>query len=250
MSTSDNQMNFENTKPDIAIINNDKDNEVTQNLIDYMTENCNVKKDITSEEAIDDAVFYRDVNYVIYIPDGYGEAVLNGENPQINTKSSGDYNASLAEMLLERYVQVQNIYSKEKTDAKELNESVNRNMSSNAKIQVTSKVDTKKTSNAATYFSFASYSILALIILIVCLVLSSFHEKNVSKRTIISSMDYKKHNARLLGASFVYAVVVWILFVMLAVILLGDIMFTRRGIVYMVNSFAFTWCTNIVPGFQ
>ena len=54
-------------------------------------------------------------------------------------------------------------------------------------------------------------------------------------------MDYKKHNARLLGASFVYAVVVWILFVMLAVILLGDIMFTRRGIVYMVNSFAFTF---------
>ena len=38
------------------------------------------------------------------------ESVLNKDNPEINIKSSGDYQASLANMLLSRYIQVQNIY--------------------------------------------------------------------------------------------------------------------------------------------
>lgn len=80
---------------------------------------------------------------------------------------------------------------------------------------------------------------MATVIYIVCLVLSSFHENTVNKRTIISSMNYKKHNRYLLFASLTFSIIIWILFTVLGRILLGDIIFTSRGIICIANSFVF-----------
>ena len=113
MTTSDTQMNFEATKPDILIVNQDTNIGITQNLTKYLEENCEIIAVKDNEDAINDALFYRDVNYVIYIPQNYRQDVLKGENPEIQIKSTGDYQASYAEMLLARYVKVQNIYVEE-----------------------------------------------------------------------------------------------------------------------------------------
>ena len=107
---------------------------------------------------------------------------------------------------------------------------------------MTSKLDASKMTKIAKYFNFASYSIMAVVIFIICLVLSSFHEKTVNKRTIISSMNYKEHNRLILFASFMYSVIVWFLYVILGLILLGNIIFTTRGFMYVLNTFIFTFC--------
>ena len=65
MTTSDNQMNFEATKPDILIINQDKKIGLTKNLVEYIENNCNIVSVKDDDEAINDALFYRDVNYII-----------------------------------------------------------------------------------------------------------------------------------------------------------------------------------------
>ena len=41
-----------------------------------------------NEEKIDDALFYRDVSYVIYVPKNFGKDVLHGKNPEIKIKST------------------------------------------------------------------------------------------------------------------------------------------------------------------
>ena len=241
MASSDSNMNFEDSKPDVLIVNNDKGNKVTNSLVKYISDNSNIISNIKSEDEINDALFYRTINYVIYIPKGYGKDVINGLNPEIDIKSTGDYQASLAQMMLKRYIKIQNIYN-DITDEDELINVINHNLSNDAKVEITSKLDSTKLSNASTYFSFASYSIMAVIIFIVCLVLSSFKEKSVNKRNIVSSMNYKKYNRQLLFASFGYSVVLWIFFIIMGIFMLGDIMFTSRGLVYVLNSFIFTIC--------
>lgn len=59
---------FIESKPDIAIINNDENIGITKDFIDYISENSNVKEMENNSEKLDDALFYRDVNYIIYIP--------------------------------------------------------------------------------------------------------------------------------------------------------------------------------------
>ena len=93
----------------------------------------------------------------------------------------------------------------------------------------------------ARFYNFASYCIMAVTIYIVCLVLSSFHNEMINKRIAVSSMNYKKHNRLILGASFVYALIVWILYIVLGIILLGDVMFNIRGLIYVLNTLIFTF---------
>lgn len=243
MKTSDNNINFVNSKPDILIINQDVNKGLTKNLIDYMKKNSNIVKVENNEEKINDALFYREVSYVIYIPKDYRKNVLLGKNPKLDIKKTDEYDAHLSEMMLKRYIKLQNIYNKEAGSEDELITLINDNINDDVNIKITSKVDTSKTYNIAYYFNFASYSILAIIIYIVCLVLCSFKEESISKRINISSINYKSHNNKILLASIVFSSIVWLLFVIIGVIVVGDIMFSLRGLISIINSFIFTFCT-------
>ncbi len=254
MTTSDTQMNFEATKPDILIVNQDTNIGITQNLMKYLEENCEIIAVKDNEDAINDALFYRDVNYVIYIPQNYRQDVLKGENPEIQIKSTGDYQASYAEMLLARYVKVQNIYVEElakqaddKTLAeekleKEIIEKINQTISKQTEIEMTSKLDTTGLEKATFYYNFANYTLLAGAILVICLILSSFHEEKIRKRTIVSSMKYQKHNRILLLSNGLFALVLWLFYVLISFFVVGNVMFSIQGLIYIVNSFVFTLC--------
>ena len=242
MKTSDNNINFVNSKPDILIINQDVNKGLTKNLIDYMKKNSNIVKVENNEEKINDALFYREVSYVIYIPKDYRKNVLLGKNPKLDIKKTDEYDAHLSEMMLKRYIKLQNIYNKEAGSEDELITLINDNINDDVNVKITSKVDTSKTYNIAYYFNFASYSILAIIIYIICLVLCSFKEESISKRINISSINYKSHNNKILLASIVFSSIVWLLFVIIGVIVVGDIMFSIRGLISIINSFIFTFC--------
>lgn len=254
MATSDTQISFEAEKPDILIVNQDVNIGITQNLTKYLEKNCEIIAVKDNEDAINDALFYRDVNYVIYIPQNYRQDVLKGENPEIQIKSTGDYQASYAEMLLARYVKVQNIYVKElakQTDNKtladeklenEIIEKINQTISKQTEIEMTSKLDTTGLEKATFYYNFANYTLLTSAILVICLILSSFHEEKIRKRTIVSSMKYQKHNRILLLGNGLFAVALWLFYVLISFSVVGNVMFSMQGLMYIVNSFVFTLC--------
>lgn len=249
MTSNNISTTFVDSKPDILIVNNDEEIGLTKNLVDYLKSNANMIDVEKDEDAINDSLFYREVNYVIYIPKNYREDILNGLNPEIEIKTTGDYESGLAEILLSRYLKVQKIYSNNIEDESELISLINENMNIKTNVELMSKVDTTKTSKIARYFNFASYSIMAVVIYIICLVLSSFHEKNVNKRNIVSSMNYKKQNRLILYASISYGVIIFILYVLLGIIILGTDILNLRGFIYILNTLLFTFCSLTIALF-
>ena len=240
-ATNNEDMTFSNRLPDILIINNDEEVGLTKNLINYLKENANVLDIENDEEKINDAIFYREVNYVIYIPKNYRVDTLNKLNPTIDIKSANDYDSAYTSMLLTRYLNVQNTYLKYTNNENELINSINNNLSYKTNIEITSKLDTSKLTKISRFFNFASYSIMAVIIYIICLVISSFNKDVVKKRTIISSMNYKKYNKYILLSSFIYSSIIWILYVILSFIIIGSSMFSLRGLIYILNTFIFSF---------
>ena len=240
-ATNNEDMTFSNRLPDILIINNDEEVGLTKNLINYLKENANVIDIENDEEKINDAIFYREVNYVIYIPKNYRVDTLNKLNPTIDIKNANDYDSAYTSMLLTRYLNVQNTYLKYTNNENELINSINNNLSYKTNIEITSKLDTSKLTKTSRFFNFASYSIMAVIIYIICLVISSFNKDVVKKRTIISSMNYKKYNKYILLSSFIYSSIIWILYVILSFIIIGSSMFSLRGLIYILNTFIFSF---------
>lgn len=242
IKTSDNSMSFVANKPDVLIVNEDSDNNITNNLINYIKNNANIVDVKDNEEARNDALFYRDVSYIIYIPQNYAKDFLNNENPEIKIKSTGDYESSLAEMMLERYIKIANIYNETYSSEDEIISKINDTLSKETKTDITSKLDTEKIDKASFYYNFTNYCILAGCIYVICLILSSFKNENIGKRTIVSSINYKEYNMKLLISNTLFSIVLWIFYVLLSFVLVGDIMFTAHGLIYIINSFIFTIC--------
>lgn len=237
--SGNNTMNYIATKPDIYIINDDKNEGITKDLIKYLNKNTNIKKLDNNKEAINDALFYRDVNYIIHIPKNFRNDFLNGKNPKIKIKTTKDYNSVLAENLLNNYIKTANVYLKNTTSEQELIEKINKTISTSTKVKITSKLDTNTLSKVAFYFNFLNYSILAGCVYVICLILSSFKEKNIHKRMMISSTSYKRINQKLLISMGVISLLLWIFYIILAFILLGKVIFEAHGILYIINSFIF-----------
>lgn len=242
MQTSESGTEFTASRPDIFIINADENNKVTDNLIQYMEENCNRIELKAEADAINDALFYRDVNYILSIPEHYGEDFLNGKNPQIEVRGTGDYQASYAQMLLSGYLRTANLYAEYMTDEEKLIAAVNETLAEQTEIEVTSKLNDGRISRAAFYYNFASYSMLAGCVYVICLVLSSFRDEKIRRRTAISSMRIDRYNLILLASNGLFAVALWLVYVLLSVVLIGDIVFSARGCVYILNSFVFMIC--------
>jgi len=243
MQTSDNQISFTESKPDIVLINQDEEEGITKNFIEYMKAKSNTKDIEQTEEAINDAIFYRNVNYVIYIPKNFNDDFLNHKNPQLEIKSTGDYMASLSKMMIERYFKVANIYNDIETDEEKIIKGINDALEENLEIEMTSKLDTKNLEKATLYYNFINYCLLAGCIYVICLVLSSFKRETIRKRTIISSMKDREFNHKLLIANSGFAFVLWFVYILLSFILIGKTMFTTHGILLMTNAFIFTICT-------
>ena len=237
-------MSFTESKPDILIINKDKKNIITDNLVNYIKKNSNIIKVKDTEEARDDAIFYQDVDYIIYIPNNYSIDFMNGNNPKIKIKKTHNYNSSYSEMILKRYLNTANTYQKSIKDEKILVEKINETLDQKTKVKITSKLDQTALEKSTYYFNFISYSILACLIYIISLILSSFNSEKIRKRINISSISYKKNNRILFISNILFSLCIWILYLGIGYLFCSDVIFTSHGLIYIINSLIFTICVT------
>ena len=242
--TSGNVDSFEEVKPSVIIVNNDKSkNGVTNHFIKYLENHMEVKDiDIGNEEKIDDALFYRDVSLVVYIPDGFGDDLLDNKDVSVEYKISGDKGSSYGKMLVQNYFDSFNIYNNY-YDGDELFDRLDNALNLDVNVEVKSKVDTNSLSRMARFFNFLNYAILAGCVYSISMILASLKSENVRKRTIVSSYDYKKYNRIVLGACSIVIIGMWLLYMILALIIFKDLFISMNGLWYVINSFVFSLCS-------
>lgn len=249
INSSDTNINFSAKKPNITIVNYDKEEGITKDLIKYIKKNSKTPKIEDDEEKRSDALFYEDTNYIIYIPKNFNKDFMEGLNPEIKIKKSNNYNAYYADRILKRYLKLINIYRKSFNSEKEIIEKVNDTLSKKADVKILSKLDNSKLEKAVFYYNFESYSILACLIYVICLIMSTFNSSKIRKRIVISSMDYKKNNRILLLSNCLYSFVIWLFYLIMSFIFVGSIMFTKHGIIFIINSLLFTICATTIAFF-
>lgn len=235
LKANKNSFEFISSKPDIIIVNNSS-GIITDNLISYLKTNANVKN-ITNENDIDDAVFFRDANYVIYIPKEFENKIENGKEFNIDIKTNNSYDSYIASELLNRYLDVfskyMNLYNDKILAIQKLDNTLNK------KADVVIENKTNLNSKTSLFYNFSSYSIMAIVIYIICLVLSSFNDEKISKRTNVSGMNYKTFNNYLYISSFSFTFIIFIVYLILSFLILKSSILNINGILYSLNMFIF-----------
>ena len=235
LKANKNSFEFISSKPDIIIVNNSS-GIITDNLISYLKTNANVKN-ITDENDIDDAVFFRDANYVIYIPKEFENKIENGKEFNIDIKTNNSYDSYIASELLNKYLDVfskyMNLYNDKILAIQKLDNTLNK------KAGVVIENKTNLNSKTSLFYNFSSYSIMAIVIYIICLVLSSFNDEKISKRTNVSGMNYKTFNNYLYISSFTFTFIIFIVYLILSFLILKNSILNINGFLYSLNMFIF-----------
>ncbi len=230
---------FRVEKPKVLIVNQDENYGITASLIQYITKNSTIVKIKENDSSQNDALFYRDVSYIIYLPKNFRNDFLSGKSPKIEVKSTGDYNASLASMMLERYLKVASTYLKIEKNEVSMIKMIDETLDHQVDIEMTSKLDSDHLMKVANFYNFANYSLLAGCVFVICFVIASFKDEKIQQRTMVSSLNMKKYNQQLLFANGLFAFTLWILYVLLSFLLVGNSMFDFHGLLFMMNSFVF-----------
>lgn len=241
MSGLESSLTFESVKPKINIRDNDN-SKISKDFVEYMKENSEFVEVSNYENGLDDAIFYRQVEYYISIPENYFEDLKNGKDVSIEVKSPGMFNSMVAERLSNRYLRLIKTNSGRVQNDDELINIVRLNLKDVVEVSMDSEVDSMGMLKLSSYFNFANYSILASFVFVISMILDSFNSKMIHNRITISSMPYKEHNRYLLLSSLFLAAFLFVVIILGAIPSVGNSLFTLNGLIIIINMFLFMMC--------
>lgn len=245
VSTSPKDTDFESTKVNISIINKDENSKLISGLTDYLKENANIVDVGTSKEDLQDALFFREAEYIITIPKGFTKEILKG-NKDINIEKTVIPNSTseiYMDNLINRYLNTVKMYTStiDNISQAKLVSNVNKDLSHTTDVKIkTYDNDYSNNASCANYYNFFAYSMFAILILGISLVMISFNNKDLKRRNLASSLSMKNMNIQMVFANITYALVVWFVMIIASFIMFKNYMFTINGLLSLLNSFVFT----------
>lgn len=245
VSTSPKDTDFESTKVNISIINKDENSKLISGLRDYLKENANIVDVGASKEDLQDALFFREAEYIITIPKGFTKEILKG-NKDINIEKTVIPNSTseiYMDNLINRYLNTVKMYTStiDNISQAKLVSNVNKDLSHTTDVKIkTYDNDYSNNASCANYYNFFAYSMFAVLILGISLVMISFNNKDLKRRNLASSLSMKNMNIQMVFANITYAVVVWFVMIIASFIMFKNYMFTINGLLSLLNSFVFT----------
>lgn len=207
---------------------------------EYISEKSNIIKIENEEEKIQDALFYREVDYILFIPKDYTKNFMNHNNPEIEIKKTQEGNAQYTQMMVNKYFKLADVYSRSGMNQKKIVDSIKLDLENQVNIIVENESKSEIMNRPNLYYNFANYSLLAISIYLIATVMSVFNNENIKKRNNICKIPYKKISNNLFLANIVFIIAIWLLYVIISFMLCGQGMFTVNGLLLILNSFIFT----------
>lgn len=209
---------FNVKKVPILLVNNDEENEFINSFRSYLSnyvEFIEVKDD---EDARKDSLFHHEIHYILTIPKGFTEELLNGEKVNLVKKSHPDRqdSARSVENAVNSYMNMASIYVKYNpdTDVKDLADFMSTyNLPDTEVIIDTKKKDTVESAEFNKYyFNYLGYIMITCFILSISKVLLSFHGIDIRRRQFASPISSRSFNMQLILANFIFVIAYVIIF--------------------------------------
>lgn len=229
---------FEANEAKIAVINHDEDTEFMKSFETYIQDNAKYVELENEEDVLRDALFFRKVDYIMIVPKNFTEDFLNNKDVHIETMEVPDSsNAMYSKTLMNKYLNTAKLYLKTDISTSEMTKHIQEDLSIHTKVDLTSVSADEQIVNVSLFYNFANYTLLAIIIVVISMVMISFREEKIHRRNLISNTTYKSLNRQLLLGNIVSTLGVWLLYVIASIALYRETMFTTEGLLIILNSF-------------
>lgn len=218
-------VSFTPQKPLVAVVNHDENSELVHGFTDYLEKNADIVPLEDDPSTLKDALFFREVVYIITIPEGFTQSFMRGENPEIieNTVPDSDFGYQTGQ-LVNQYFNTARLYLKGIPDMsqKELSNKTTASMEDETTVTLNQISIEEGVPSYSYYFSYLAYALLAVMILGISSIMMVFNNPDIKRRNSCAPMRLKSFNTQLAIASTVFGIAVWA-FMMLIAFVLYDI---------------------------
>ena len=216
--TSDTQKEqYEDTRLSIAVI--DRDNsEAARVLKEYMGNRHDIMELNDQKEEIQDALFARLVEYVLIIPEGFGENLASEHPVQTeNLKVPGSYTGYFVDSQVESYLKYLRIYAQSGESIQEASLKTEEVLSRTADVTMQDKSVLSDMRSVFYYTQYLPFVFIAILSVGISAPLSAFVKKDVKMRNDCGALSLKGRNIQMLSAFLASAAAVWLVFVVVGI---------------------------------
>lgn len=239
-SAGDSTTSFTALKPKLAIQNNDPQSTFTKDFVAYLEQQGTIIELTDATYAESDALFYRKVDAILTIPKGFGSDFQHGLAPKISSQVVPDSaNAAYITMFVNQYLDACQYYLDHgftETEMRQALQTYHR-----VKTEV-SMLDVKQNHlvKAQNFYNFANYTILATTIMVIGLSMYTFYHSTIWRRNLVSPIPISKINRQLFLGNICMTTIVWLLYVVISIVMYGNMMLSKRGGLLILNAFLFS----------
>ena len=196
----------EDIKPAIAIFDASK-SEQSEAFIKHLGNYTQIE-DI-KEDKIEDALFYRQVAYVLYIPKEYATQLENNEEIILDKKvvdnAAGAY---LVDQYIEEYISAVQSYTKlmPNTSFSKISTFVEKDFSTKVKIEVKT---TASEEQVQMYFNFFGYTFMCCLIGGIGFVMFNLSRREIKRRNVVAPISSFSMNIQLALAYVAFSLVIF-----------------------------------------
>ena len=218
----------------------DYDNTPESNaLYEYLADTQQLVNISDDKETIADELFYRNIDYVLIIPNGFSADYTSLEN----IKQAGSTSAYYMDNIINTYLKIFSAYTVAGYSADEARQLTKQSLNTGSSAEILTEENQSDDLVVSTYiknfFQYLPYIFMAVIMISMGGILIIFREKNINFRMKCSALSVTRRNAELSSACISYSLLLWCIFMMLAAVLYRQHLFTVNGAMFMLNSIVF-----------
>ncbi len=228
---------FSEEKINLSIFCNDQ-SALSKGLVNYLQENHNVIELENNLDVFRDALYQREVSYILTIPAGFGERVTNGSGKELLEvyKIPGSINSQFLDMSIETFLSTYNAYLIAGMNADEAYDKTIATLDLESTVTIFSKEDAAPLSPIHNFFIYLPYALICVIILSIGPVLFVFHNEERKARIRCSKLSNLGKNGALLAASGIYTILIVLIYCVISLIFYKGELLNLAGLLRILNA--------------
>ncbi len=234
--------NFQSKALKICIIDEDC-SAASQSLTNYLASLHELIPLENNPSVLQDNLYYRYINYVLTIPQGFEKKLEIEETSGLltNVKVPGSTAGLFVDQQIDQYISTLQLYMAGGYSLEEAIAETTKTMEDITSAQSISfeKENSNERKEVFYFYRYLPYIFIVLLFSGLAPIVIVFHKKAIHDRTSCSSLHLTKRNLELSLGCITYSLIVWSGFLLLGVIAYGKGMFTPNALYCLVNSFAF-----------
>lgn len=197
-------------------------------------------------EALQDALYFREVSYILRIPKGFTESLMTGGDVQIEkTVVPDSYSDRYIDIAVNKYFNAAKLYIAQVKGItqEQLAKNLKSDLSEETKVELKAiSVETSKSSGSNYFFNYLAYTLLAVIILGMSSLMVVYNNHDLKRRNACSPISANRSNIQFVLAVLLFTVLSWLVMVLIYFVFHFKDSLNINTLYFLLNSIIFAIC--------